>query len=177
VGQPVLWQVANAATRHPFGIIGSDWSSYVVSADVMVPQSGSAGLIGRYRAVNAAQGTFDGYVFDVNTNGTYTLTVNNGGTAAYTQSGQRQLTAPRRTVLAQGKVPRGKVARGKAPFAAGTWHHLSLSVSGSDVVASIDGTQVAMASDSTLTDGMPGVEVGGWYPAYFSNLSVSLPPP
>src|SRR5215469_5427417 len=124
VGQPVLWQVANAATRHPFAIIGSDWDSYVVSADVMVPQSGSAGLIGRYHAVNAAQGTFDGYVFDVNTNGTYTLTVNNGGAAAYTQSGQRQITAPRRTVLAHGKIPRGKAGRGRAPFAAGTWHTL-----------------------------------------------------
>ena len=187
VGQPVLWQVANAATRHPFAIIGSDWSNYVVSADVMVPQSGSAGLIGRYHAVNAAQGTFDGYVFDVNTNGTYTLTVNSGGAAAYTQSGQRQLAAPRRTVLAQGKIPRGKAGRGKvargqaarsrAPFAAGTWHTLSLSISGPNILASIDGTSVAMASDGTLTDGMPGIEVGGWYPGYFSNLSVSLPPP
>ena len=187
VGQPVLWQQSNAAGRHPFAIIGSDWASYVVSADVMVPQSGSAGLIGRYHAVNAAQGTFDGYVFDVNTNGTYTLTVNSGGTAVYTQSGQRQLAAPRRTVLARGTIPRskpvrgkvvhGKAARSKAPFAAGTWHALSLSISGPNILASIDGTSVAMASDGTLTDGMPGIEVGGWYPAYFSNLSVSLPPP
>ena len=187
VGQPVLWQQTGAAARHPFALIGSDWDNYVVSADVMVPQSGSAGLIGRYRAVNAARGTFDGYVFDVNTDGTYTLTVNNGGAAAYTQSGQRQIAAPRRTVLAQGKIPRGKLARGKAargkaargkaPFAAGTWHTLSLSMSGPNILASIDGTSVAMASDTTLTDGMPGIEAGGWYPAYFSNLSVALPSP
>ena len=74
------------------------------------------------------------------------------------------------------KGARGKAARSKAPFAAGTWHTLSLSISGPNIVASIDGTQVAMASDGTLTDGMPGIEAGGWYPAYFSNLSVSLPP-
>ena len=71
----------------------------------MIPQSGSAGLISRYRAVAASKGTFDGYVFDVSTNGTYTLTVNRGGTAADTQSGQRLLAAPRRAVLAAGHVP------------------------------------------------------------------------
>ncbi len=27
----------------------------------------------------------------------------------------------------------------------------------------------------TLTRGSPGIEVGGWYPAYFSNLNVTKP--
>ncbi len=75
-----------------------------------------------------------------------------------------------------GKGAGGNGTRGKASFAAGTWHTLSLSISGTNIVASIDGTQVAMASDTTLTDGMPGIEVGGWYPAYFSNLTVTSPP-
>jgi hypothetical protein len=30
-------------------------------------------------------------------------------------------------------------------------------------------------SSATLTHGMPGIEVGGWYPAEFSNLQVSNP--
>jgi hypothetical protein len=162
-GQPVLW--SPTAGRHPFAIIGSDWNRYVTSADVMVPRSGSAGLIGRYRAVAASKGMFDGYVFDVNTNGTYTLTVNHGGTAAETQSGQRLVAAPRRAVLAAGHVP----------FAAGTWHTLSLSSNGTTITGSVDGTRVASATDKTLTDGMPGIEVGGWYPAYFSNLNVKSP--
>jgi hypothetical protein len=109
----VLWSAT--AGRHPFAIIGSDWKNYVTSADVMVEQSGPAGLTGRYRAVAASKGTFDGYVFDVNTNGTYSLTVNRGGTAADTQSGQRLLAPSRRAGLAAGPVP----------FAAGTWHTLS----------------------------------------------------
>ena len=162
-GQPVLWSADTG--RHPFAIIGSDWNNYVTSTDVMIPQSGSAGLISRYRAVAASKGTFDGYVFDVSTNGTYTLTVNRGGTAADTQSGQRLLAAPRRAVLAAGHVP----------FAAGTWHTLSLSVNGTAITGSVDGTQVASVTDTTLTDGMPGIEVGGWYPAYFSNLNVTSP--
>jgi pectate lyase len=115
--------------------------------------------------VAASKGTFDGYVFDVSTSGTFSLTVNNGGAAADTQSGQRQLAAPRRTVLARGRVP----------FAPGTWHTLSLSISGTAVTGSVDGAQVASVTDSTLTDGMPGIEAGGWYPAYFSNLSVTSP--
>lgn len=162
-GKPVLW--SQNTGRHPFAIIGSNWGSYVASADVMVPQSGSAGLIGRFHAVSASHGTFNGYVFDVNTDGTFSLTLNRGGTAAYSVSGQRQLTPMRRIRLAQGKVP----------FAPGTWHTLSLSMSGTAIKAGVDGGQVASLTDSTLTRGTPGIEVGGWYPAYFSNLTVTKP--
>jgi hypothetical protein len=59
------------------------------------------------------------------------------------------------------------------PFAAGTWHTLSLSSNGTTITGSVDGTQVASVTDATLTDGMPGIEAGGWYPAYFSNLNVT----
>ena len=41
--------------------------------------------------------------------------------------------------------------------------------------ASVDGQQVDSLTDSTLTRGIPGIEVGGWYPAYFSNLTVTNP--
>jgi hypothetical protein len=34
---------------------------------------------------------------------------------------------------------------------------------------------VASLTDATLTHGIPGIEVGGWYPAYFSNLAVTTP--
>ena len=131
----------------------------------MVPQSGSVGLIGRYHAVSASHGTFSGYVFTVNTNGTYTLTVNQGGTAAYTTSGQRQLTPQRRTVL----------AHGAAAFSPGTWHRLSLSISGTAITASLDGQPLASLTDSTLTRGTPGITTGGWYPAYYSDLTVTSP--
>jgi hypothetical protein len=163
VNQPVLWVPSTG--RHPYAIIGSNWRNYVVSVDAMVPRSGSAGLIGRYDGVAPGHGAFNGYVFDVNTDGTFTLTLNHGGTAAYTASGQRQLTAPWRTVLARGQVP----------FAPGTWHTLSLSVSGTTIAASVDGQHVASLTDATLTHGMPGIEVGGWYRAYFSNLTVTSP--
>ena len=67
------------------------------------------------------------------------------------------------------------LAFGHVPFAAGTWHTLSLSVNGTAITGRVDGTQVASVTDATLTDGMPGIEVGGWYPADFSNLNVTSP--
>jgi hypothetical protein len=163
VGRPVLW--SPSTKRHPYAIIGGDWHNYLVRVHVMVPRSGSAGLIARYHAVSASHGTYDAYVFNVNTDGTFTLTLNRGGTAAYVASGQRQLTAPSQTTLARGRVR----------FSPGTWHTLSLSVSGSTVRGGIDGQHVASLSDSTLTDGIPGIQVGGWYPAYFSGLTVTKP--
>jgi hypothetical protein len=30
-------------------------------------------------------------------------------------------------------------------------------------------------SNLLAADGIPGIEVGGWYPAYFSNLTVTRP--
>jgi hypothetical protein len=165
VGKPVLWD-PGVTGRHPYAIIGSNWSNYVVSVDAMVPRAGSAGLLGRYHAVSAPQGTFDGYIFDVNTDGTFTLKVSHGGAAVYTESGQRQVTPPRIVTL----------ARGPASFQPGTWHTLSLSLSGSTITAELDGTVLASLSDSSFTRGLPGIEVGGWYPAYFSNLNVTEPP-
>ena len=163
VGQPVLWSPSPG--RHPYAIIGSDRQNYVVRADVMVPRSGSAGLIARYRAVSASHGNFDGYFFDVKTDGTFALQLYRGGTAAYLASGQRQLTPAHRTLL----------ARGHASFTPGTWHTLSLSVAGRTIQGSIDGKRVVSLADSTLADGIPGIEVGGWYPAYFSHLVVAQP--
>jgi len=162
-GKPVLW--VNTSHRHPYAIIGSDWNNYVVSADVMIPRSGSAGLIGRYDAVSPGQGTYDGYVFDVNTDGNFTLGLSNGGTADSTNGGVRQVTPASTTVLAAGHVA----------FASREWHSLSLSLSGSTIQAGVDGRQVASVASSAFSSGLPGIEVGGWYRAYFSNLAVTAP--
>jgi Glycosyl hydrolase family 59/Galactocerebrosidase, C-terminal lectin domain/Glycosyl hydrolase family 59 central domain len=159
--EPVLWRQTSG--RRPYAIIGSNWANYTVSVDAMVPQAGSAGLLGRYQAVSASHGTFNAYVFTVNTDGTYTLRLNNGGTAADTASGQRQLTPPHHTVL----------ARGRAGFSPGTWHRLALAVSGSTITASLDGHRLASLTDTTLTRGIPGITTGGWYPAYYSHLTVT----
>ena len=161
--EPVLWR--QTPGRHPYAIIGSNWANYTVSVDAMVPKAGSAGLLGRYQAVSASHGTFNAYVFTVNTDGTFTLTLNRGGLAAYGSSGQRQLTPPHRTVL----------TRGRAGFSPGTWHRLALAVSGTTITASLDGQRLASLTDTTLTRGIPGITTGGWYPAYYSHLTIASP--
>jgi hypothetical protein len=161
--KPVLW--FNSSHRHPYAIIGSDWTSYVVSADVMIPRSGSVGLIGRYDAVSPAQGTYNAYIFNVSTDGRFTLRQSNGGTAIDTIAGDRQVRPASSTLLASGQVA----------FAARKWHSLSLSLSGGIIQASVDGRQVASVANSAFSSGIPGIEVGGWYRAYFSNLAVAAP--
>lgn len=167
LGKPVLWV---GGQRHPYAIIGSNWTSYVITVHVMIPQSGSAGLIGRYHAVSASHGTYNAYIFDVNTNGTFTLKRQKGGTVANTTSGGQQIKPASTTMLRAGALKNSQ-----ASFAPGTWHTLSLSISGATIRAGIDGQQVAALADSTLTRGIPGIEVGGWYPAYFSGLTVTQP--
>ncbi len=162
VHRPVLWV---PGTRHPYAIIGSHWGNYAVRVRVMLPRSGSAGLIGRYHAVSASHGTYNAYVFDVKTDGTFTLKLHNGGKAADIGSGQRQLTPPHQATLARGRVP----------FAPGTWHTLSVSLSGSKISGAVDGRRVASLTNSAFHRGIPGIEVGGWYPAFFADLSVTSP--
>jgi hypothetical protein len=162
VGKPVLW--TDKPGTHPYAIVGN-WANYVVNVKVKLPQAGSAGLIGRYRSVSPSKGMFDGYVFDVNTNGSFSLGVNSGGSAKDTISGQQLVTAPRHAKLASGRVD----------FAAGAWHQLTLALAGKSVKASVDGHQVADIHSSAASKGAAGIETGGWYPAYYSHLAVTNP--
>jgi hypothetical protein len=157
VGQPVFWRVG-VASRHQYAVIGSDWHTYAVTADVMVPRAGSVGLMGRYNAARAipSLGTYDAYVFDVGTDGMYALSL------YLSRRSGRQLTIK-------------PLATGTVPFASCTWHRLALSLSGPKLTASVDGVQVASVTNGALGRGMPGVETGGWYPAEFSNLTVKSP--
>ncbi len=149
VSQPVLWS-AHPTARHPYALIGSDWRNYKLSVDVRVLGSGSAGLIGRYdaAATKPSQGTFDGYTFDVNTAGTFSLAIDRAGSLH-------------------------SLATGSVSFASDAWHRLALSLAGPRLTASVDGHQVAAVSDSRLKSGMPGIETGGWYPVQFSGLSIT----
>ena len=67
------------------------------------------------------------------------------------------------------------LASGHVRFAERKWHSLSLSLAGLTIRASVDGRQVASVANSAFSSGIPGIEVGGWYRAYFSNLAVAAP--
>lgn len=52
-----------------------------------------------------------------------------------------------------------------------TWHTLSLAANGSQITASIDGTQVGQVTDSTYPAGLAGIE-SNWASVQFNNLTV-----
>jgi hypothetical protein len=62
---------------------------------------------------------------------------------------------------------------GSVSFPSRVWHKLTLSFAGAHIAATIDGVQVASTDSAALARGIPGIEVGGWYPAQFSDLTIS----
>ena len=158
---PVFWHNGTGASTHyPYATIGdAHLANYTVSVDTLLTQPGtSAGLIGRFskRGAQPQIGHFDGYVFDVGASGAWMLTKNDasaGGIAA----------------LASGSLAQ--------PIGTGTWHRLSLAMSGHTITASVDGQQVASVSDSSWTSGLAGIEAGAftgsWPQAQYSGLSIT----
>jgi hypothetical protein len=65
-----------------------------------------------------------------------------------------------------------RARHGPAAFSHGIWYRLSLTVSGANITASLDGQRLASFTDTTLASGMPGITTGGWHPAYYSHLTI-----
>jgi hypothetical protein len=157
---PVLWQgkADTVGAYYPYAVIGTnDWANYTTSTDVLFTKSGSsAGIIGRFsgRSLNK----FDGYVFDVNDKGAWEIA--------------RGDTTAGLTTLASGQLG--------TSLGTNAWHTLSLTMSGSLITASVDGTAVGSATDSTYTSGLSGLEAGitsgNWPQVQYSNLSVNSAP-
>ena len=83
----------------------------------------SAGLIGRFSTRNFHAGYFDGYIFDVSATGAWRLIKNSTNATE---------SLDRRTV-AHGQL---------APLRLNTWHLLSMSLSGNNIILSVDRHQV-----------------------------------
>jgi hypothetical protein len=174
---PIFWHDRGAlrGTHFPYAVIGGqNWANYKVSVDVLLTRPGtSAGLIGRFgcRMSVPNAGQFDGYVFDVDTTGAWRLIRN-----ANSRSGHRSAACPAGPDTAL-TLASGRLAR---PLRAGTWHRLSLSMSGSQLTASVGAVTVASVSSSAWTSGLAGIEAGAftgsWPQAQYSHLSVTPEP-
>ena len=167
VPTPVWWPNDNTAgPRFPYAVIGgAAMTDYTVSADVLLTRSSaSAGLIARFdnrQQVSpggmspTGPGEFDGYVFDLATAGVWKLVKNSA-------SGQ--------TTLHQGTI---------AALGTGNWHHLALQVSGSTIIAWVDGTKIGSWTDSSYSSGLAGIEAGAfssnWPDVQYSKLKITSP--
>lgn len=160
---PVLWAGGSAPasdTRYPYAVIGDNsWTNYTVASDVLYTQAGtSAGLVGRFTKMPGQPnvGDFDGYVFDAASDGTWKIVEN-------------------RTASEGGPIT---LATGQLATALGTgsWHRLSLTLSGGTLTAGIDGQQVGGVTDTHFTAGPAGLEAGAfthtWPGIQYSHLTV-----
>jgi hypothetical protein len=122
------------------------WRDYTVSADVLIEKAGSVCLFGRVAAVKQDQKLPCGYGLKVD------------------QAGSWELYSDK-----------ARLAAGKAPFTADTWHNLRLVFAGDTILAVLDGSPLSEVTDNAHRAGMAGVG-SGWNGAQFDNVSVVVRP-
>jgi O-glycosyl hydrolase len=145
---PITWDTLS----DPHALLGDvGWTNYTVSSDVMLEQSGYAGLIGR--------ASTQGYTGAAGLNA-YHLRVSDTGAWSILRGN----TSNAFTTLASGTV---------AALGTGRWHHLGLTFSGNAISAAIDGTTVGSVTDLTFGSGQVGYATSQGETAQFDNLSIT----
>jgi hypothetical protein len=137
---PVYWF---SRVGFPYAVLGDpSWQDYTVGADVLFTQAGSsAGVLDRFDDQGGGSiSNFRAYILKLADDGSWQLLRNSRYVGI--------------NVLATGALAH--------PAGLGKWHHLSLTVSGDALTASIDSHQVATATDSdpNYTKGIAGIEAG-----------------
>lgn len=157
--KPIEWQDDSDA----FGLVGDPtWSNYKVSVDVNLQQAGTVTLLGRANTQLRPQSRQAAYQLRLSNTGAWSITKRTTDGSLGTST---TLTSGSRTALGLN-----------------TWHTMSLSFSGSQITAVLDGTTLGTVSDSTFARGQVGLGVAGYQTDMFDNLSVtatggSTPPP
>jgi hypothetical protein len=150
--QPIEWN----SVEEPYNTIGTDdWADYDVAVDVMLEAPGSVEVLGRFTGRDYGQiANLYGYFFSVADTGAWSIVRGNHDNT--------------RTTLASGTV---------TALGAMTWHHVDFSLKGSALTASIDGTMVGQATDTTYIVGPAGLGTGlvskTWFDAQYDNLAIT----
>ncbi|WP_194898935.1 ricin-type beta-trefoil lectin domain protein [Catenulispora pinisilvae] len=147
--EPIRW--TGESYDAPYTLVGDQtWSNYTVQADTLFEQSGSVELIGRANI----QGT--------NNNGlnAYHLRVSDSGAWSIVKSD----TSWNFTTLASGTI---------SGLGLNKWHKVAFQLDGSTLTASVDGTVIGSATDSSFTNGQAGLGVTGYQTDEFSDFSVT----
>jgi hypothetical protein len=150
---PVFWGAGkNSVGAVPYGIVGDPtWSDYTVTTAADIPSvTSSAGVIGRFNNQSSAQKAhYDGYDFTLSGSGKWSL--------------NKDVSATGPSALKTGTLSGTVVAK---------WHTLSLSLQGSTITASIDGTVVVTVTDTSFTSGQAGLE-STWDTVQYNNFQVT----
>ncbi|HEY0807740.1 MAG TPA: LamG-like jellyroll fold domain-containing protein, partial [Pseudonocardiaceae bacterium] len=127
---PILWK----QNADPYALLGStNWANYTVSSDVLLEKPGYVELIGRAGAENLDPCGLNAYYLRVTDTGSWSILRNNSSCAM--------------TTLASGTT---------AALGTNRWHTLALTLAGNTITASVDGTTVASATDTTWSVGQVG---------------------
>lgn len=138
----------------PFTLAGEEaWTDYAVSVDVRFLSAASAAVMGRIDSADVFKDGHahwpSGYVFRVQPHGAWEL-----------------------LSTAYNKKPPVTLASGTASFDPQKWHRLTLRLHGKQIVALLDGKQLASLEDATHPHGMFALG-SGWGRTQFDNLSVT----
>ncbi|HET9168288.1 MAG TPA: ricin-type beta-trefoil lectin domain protein, partial [Actinospica sp.] len=145
---PITWDTLS----DPHTLLGDlSWSNYTVSSDVMLEKSGYAELIGRASSQSyTGSAGLNAYHLRVSDTGAWSILNSN------TNGNVTTLAGGTTTALGTGK-----------------WHTLALTFAGSTITASVDGTAVGSANNSTWGAGQIGYATSQGETAQFDNLSIT----
>jgi galactosylceramidase len=143
----------------PYTILGDvNWTDYEISADVLTPDGGWAGVMGRIGAT--------GNGWDGNPNGYYARLYPDGGVALY--AANQRLKGSRERELAVGHVEKWQWNR---------WHNLKLRFEGKTVRVLVDDVEVLKVDDDTFAKGNAGLVAAGEgnarHAVLFDNLRIN----
>ncbi|WUH88872.1 ricin-type beta-trefoil lectin domain protein [Streptomyces sp. NBC_00433] len=145
--RPIEWQDDSDA----FGLLGdTSWSNYKVSTDVNFQQAGTVTLLGRANTQQRPQSHQAAYQLRLSNTGSWSIV--------------KSTTSGTLTTLASGS---------HASLGLNTWHTASLSFTGSQISATLDGAALGSASDGSYGSGQVGLGVVGYQTDMFDNLSVT----
>ena len=145
--KPIEWQGDSDA----YALLGDTaWSNYTVTSDVDIRQAGTVELFGRANTQDRPQSDQAAYLLRASNTGAWSI--------------DKSTTSGTITTLASGTV---------SALGTGSWHTLSLTMQGSAISASIDGTKVGSVTDSSYQTGLAGIGVTGYQTDQFDNLNIT----
>jgi Glycosyl hydrolase family 59/Ricin-type beta-trefoil lectin domain len=145
--EPIEWQGNSDA----YALIGdTTWSNYTVTSDVDLRQAGTAELFGRANTQDRPQSDQAAYLFRASNTGAWSI--------------GKSDTSGNITTLASGTT---------GALGTDSWHTLSLTMQGSVISASINGSQVGSVTDTSYESGVAGIGVTGYQTDQFDNLNIT----
>ncbi|WP_460346370.1 ricin-type beta-trefoil lectin domain protein [Actinoallomurus acanthiterrae] len=146
--RPIHW--TDEKSPNPYTIMGDlTWSNYTVSVDALLQPSSTVDVLGRVGQQGRNNNGLNAYHLIVGDTGAWAI--------------QKTDTSWNWTTLKSGTA--------KA-LGTSSWHRIALTMQGSTLSASIDGTKVGETTDSSLTNGQAGLGVTDYKTPQFDNFRV-----